>query len=335
MCNTTRSTASTTIAILGSLGITCVLHADPLPGEVIKFQQLPINNLTIPDVVPTPPVYQGHDNVSVAYQYINSQGLISYQGGFMADDFADKVSTPVVHLKWWGSYPNNNYTGANGVQQFLVAWESDVPAQPGTFSHPGSVIQSEIVNKGALLPQSGTFTETLLNPASPEHLYQYNAELKAPFAEQKDTVYWLKIVALTADTQLSWGWHNRDYTQQDIYASPAVVPGESVVGFVGPAAIPTPVWHFQDDAVRGAVDIQPILGTPFFQVTQPVAAMGPTNYVDNLDGPPSSPNSVGAISNFSQDLAFELYTVPEPSALGALAIIGSTLLLRRRRASIT
>ena len=27
-----------------------------------------------------------------------------YQGSFMADDFSDTVSRPVVHVTWWGSY---------------------------------------------------------------------------------------------------------------------------------------------------------------------------------------------------------------------------------------
>jgi hypothetical protein len=271
-------------------------------------------------------VYQGHDEVSTAYQYVNSQGLVSYQGGFMADDFADNFNTPVVHLKWWGSYMNNNYVGpSGGVQQFLVAFESDVPATPGGFSHPGTVLSSQIVTLGALSPGSGTFTEKMINGTAPEKLYQYNAELAVPFSEQADTVYWLKVVALTNDTNLSWGWHDRDYTQQDLLASPNVVPGETIIGNVGPAALPTPVWHFQDDAVRGAVDIQPILGTPFLQVTQPFAAMGPTTYIDNIDGP----NPIG---NFSKDLAFEVYTtVPEPGAASILALAALFVLRRCRR----
>ncbi|MGH7176357.1 MAG: hypothetical protein ACREJC_03155, partial [Tepidisphaeraceae bacterium] len=263
MSATSKITASVSMALLAGFGLTGSAQADPLPGQQLKFQQLPINNLTLPSTVVPSPVYQGRDNVSTAYQYINSQGLVAWQGGFMADDFADKLSTPVVHIKWWGSYMNNNYAGLNGVQQFLVAFESDVPAQPGSFSHPGTVLSSQIVTAGALAPGSGTFTETLINGNAPEHLYQYNAELNLgqEFFEQADTVYWLKIVALTNDPLLSWGWHNRDYSVQDTLASGAVAPGESIIGQVGPAALPTNVWHFQDDAVRGAVDISPILGT--------------------------------------------------------------------------
>src|SRR4051812_44450519 len=189
---TSKLVVSSSIAMLAAFGLSTAAHANPLPGEQLKFQQLPINNLTIPSTVVPTPVYQGHDEVSTAYQYVNSQGLVSYQGGFMADDFADNYSTPVVHLKFWGSYMNNNYVGA-GVQKFLVAFESDVPATPGGFSHPGTVLSSQIVNLGTLSPGSGTFDEKLINANAPEHLYQYNAELAVPFQEQADTVYWLKI----------------------------------------------------------------------------------------------------------------------------------------------
>ena len=52
----------------------------------------------------------------------------------MADDFADKFTTPVVHITWWGSYIDNNnaaFPPQPHVQKFLIAWETDVPAAPG------------------------------------------------------------------------------------------------------------------------------------------------------------------------------------------------------------
>src|SRR5262245_27032526 len=97
--------------------------ADPLPGEILKFQQLPLNNGLPPSVGGQQ--FPGHDEWSTAL--LSTAAPTSYQGTFMADDFADKFSTPVVHLKWWGSY-DQNITGLNGVQQFLISFESDVPA---------------------------------------------------------------------------------------------------------------------------------------------------------------------------------------------------------------
>src|SRR5689334_10192508 len=76
-------------------------HADPLPGEVPKFNQSPMVNTAIQGQI-----YFGHDELSTAYGDI-TQPTPTYVGRFMADDFADTFSTPVVHLTWWGSYMND------------------------------------------------------------------------------------------------------------------------------------------------------------------------------------------------------------------------------------
>jgi len=305
-----KTTASISMAILAGFGLARSAQADPLPGEVLKFQQVPLNNTVV-----GPAIYNGHDSPSTGYPFVNTLGTPGYQGGFFADDFSDKVSTPVVHVKWWGSYisnPNNT-----PVSQFLITFESDVPAVAGATSHPGTPLLNQVVNLGPLAPASGTFTETLINGNVPEHLYQYNAELKLPFQEQKDTVYWIKIAALTQDTALNWGWHNRDWTVQDTFASPVPVPGEGLINTAF-----GPYWHFQDDAVRGGFDVTPGAGPGGLVVNQ--TAMTPTVYLDNVDGP----QGIGILS---QDMAFELYTVPEPSGLAVLVIGGCALLAKRRR----
>ena len=130
-------------------------QADPLPNEIPKFSQQPMVNTAIQGQI-----YFGHDELSTAYGDI-SQPVVSYVGKFMADDFADKFSTPVVHLTWWGSYINDNVAAAPQphVKNFLIAFESDVPANTAnnTPSHPGCipagcnpVLQSDIVTLGAL-----------------------------------------------------------------------------------------------------------------------------------------------------------------------------------------
>ncbi len=81
-------------------------------------------------------------------------------------------------------------------------------------------------------PVLGTFHQHRYRPppSAPEQLFQYNAELAVPFAEQANTVYWLKIVALTDNPNLQWGWHDRDYTQTNnlFGAVTLVVSGRSV-----------------------------------------------------------------------------------------------------------
>ena len=117
-----RMTAFTmVVVILAVLGRQA--YADPLPGEILKFSQLPLasgvpgvnpytgpylpppftNGLPIaPQTLPGAP-FPGHDETSTAYFGTTPNG-IGYNGQFMADDFADNFTTPVVHVTWWGSY---------------------------------------------------------------------------------------------------------------------------------------------------------------------------------------------------------------------------------------
>ncbi|HZZ26411.1 MAG TPA: PEP-CTERM sorting domain-containing protein [Pirellulales bacterium] len=310
--------------------------ADPLTGEVLKFQQLPLNNGAPAYAgAPVGQLFPGHDEPSEAL--LTAPGSNDYVGPFAADDFSDKVSTSVVHIRWWGSYLNNSNLTAppQSVQKFLISFESDVPGgtavQP--FSQPGTPLLTEEVTPGALSPASGTFTEQLINGNVNEHIYQYNAELALPFNEVKDTVYWLKIVALVDPaTQggLKWGWHNRDWGITDNFASTVPSPGENIEGTVITSAGPTPVWHFQDDAVTGRIDYG--LNTAGVFGINSETTNNPLNYVQ-VPGATSNDGPTG-IENNSEDLAFELYTtVPEPSTIALLGLggIGLGVKLRQRR----
>ena len=330
--------------------------ADPLPGrDMLKFSQAPMINTTMPNVNGTVDTYFGHDELSTAYGFPTTAGApTNYEGRFMADDFADNLSSPIVHVKWWGSYFNDVINPQMPVNKFLISFETDVPQGPGQpFSQPGTPLLNQVVTRGALSPGSGTFAEKVIRGPDPllnESLYEYNAELNLnlAFPELKDTVYWLKIVALV-DVPVNgpqfdpynpqnspapitqWGWHNRDYTMQNPLASPNVSIGEVNVGQVAPG---TNVWHFQDDSVRGDVRIStlPPSGSPL----QPFIVqnnMLPQKYVDWADGPGFSNAAFPPVSNFSKDLAFELYTVqiPEPAGLSLLAIGAIGLLVRRKK----
>lgn len=313
--------------------------ADPLPGrDILKFQQLPMDGTKIPSPDGTVREYFGHDELSTAYSVTDAAGnVVGYNGVFMADDFADRFDTPVVHVRWWGSYIDNQQP--QPVDRFLISFESDIPADQnpvGNFSRPGDPLLNQIVRRGPLAPGSGTFTEVPISPGGPpldERLYEYNAELHLgkEFFQKPDTVYWLKIVALvdaepnlppTARTR--WGWHNRDYTIMDPLASvaPAVIPGEHVQGILPPD---TRIWHFQDDAVTGRVFID-THSTSDGQIMPLIEQFEhrPTFYEANLDGP-------DLIGQFSKDLAFELYTVPEP--MTTLLLAGGAMMLAavRRR----
>ncbi|MCC7084803.1 MAG: PEP-CTERM sorting domain-containing protein [Pirellulales bacterium] len=303
------------LAAVAIIAMVCVpANADPLPGEVLKFQQLPLNNGLPPGNPNTYANYPGHDEWSTARSTLPPANF-DFAGTFMADDFADKFSTPVVHVRWWGSYENNINQGL--AQRFLISFESDLPNDPLIgASRPDQPLLNQIVKEGPLAPGSGTFTEKLVNPAVNEHLWEYNAELALPFQQKPDTVYWLKIVALNDPNvdngAFNWGWHNRDWGTPNPLAStaPNVAPGEGIIGSViNPNGTSDPVWHFQDDAVSGLVFVN--ANATGVQIQQ--TGYKPENYIaiagaPPIDGPPG-------IENFSKDLAFELYTVPEPATV--------------------
>ncbi|HEX4053898.1 MAG TPA: hypothetical protein VHX86_06505 [Tepidisphaeraceae bacterium] len=285
--------------------------ANPLAGEVLKFQQLPLG-----DLVTNPnSVFPGHDELSTASALATVNG---YSGTFAADDFSDNVTSPVVDVQWWGSYlPNSG--APNQIKQFLISFESDIPAGPaGNFSEPGQVLSSEVVTlAGTLAAGAGDFTEqpepSVPGPDGP--LYEYNAELATPFPEQAGVVYWLKIVALTGPNDpTQWGWHNRDYSIVDPYAA---APGDSILGT---NAIGQPVFHYLDDAVTGNITFIPGSPNLLREGTQ-----GPLDYNPITDG-----FAAGAVGP-SEDLAFGLYYVPEPVGLPLLA--AGLFLLRRQRRS--
>jgi hypothetical protein len=305
--------------------------ADPLPGrDIIKFSQRPMAGTFVLNPG-GPEIFNGHDELSTAYAIGGATGQpLGYLGRFMADDFADRLSTPVVHVKWWGSYLNQQTPAIAPVRKFLISFEEDVPLgapnNPLPFSHPGAPLLNQIVDldpDGILTPGSGTFTERVFHPISVDGpIYEYNAELHLgkEFPQKPDTVYWLKIVALVdpipnlpLELQTQWGWHNRDYTIFDPFAStpPGVIPGEHNQFPTGPF----PIWHFQDDAVSGEVEVLFNPNDPMSFIMPEVRQFG---YGDEFYVPPFDGPSI--IGQFSKDLAFELYSIPEPTSLMLIAI---------------
>ena len=74
--------------------------ADPLPGEVLKFQQKPLNNTVV-----GPAIYNGHDSPSTAYPAVLPNGTPGFQGFFFADDFADNFSSALYWYRCSGTLP--------------------------------------------------------------------------------------------------------------------------------------------------------------------------------------------------------------------------------------
>lgn len=298
---------------LVALLIACPLLADPDDDEVIKFEQLPMLMLSLGFEGP----YYGHDEESRAGLTDQDGSTNVYQGNaWMADDFADTVNSQIVHVEWWGSYIDGGPDPQHDPStiKFLIEFLDDDPAGPegrlddNPHSLPGTPLQYEVVSfdpSGGHPSGPGYYTESMELPSGTnEPVFHYNAELKYPFPQQADTVYWLKIVALVLDPATIWGWHNRDYTIMNLYASPAVSPGERIVGILGDP-LEVPVYHFQDNAVRGQ-QIVVVIDTNnmdhILQLQEPIdwQTVLPQMYTTN-DGPAPE------ILNQSKDLAFRLY----------------------------
>ena len=288
------------------------LLADPV------FQQLPLFQGRPPSEGGAP--FFGHDELS---------NILVGHGSVVSDDFSVEIGAPVVHLRWWGM--RSGGPPEHAATRFVVSFASDVPASGSNpFSHPGEVLNSQVLILGAVAPGSGTWIAQIAN-FSPQIL-EYNAELKSgkEFNPEPDKVYWLSIIAVDMGFgEGLWYWHNRDYGKFDSFIStaPAVTPGEYLAGTVPTAVGALPVYHFQDDAVSGLADVVfSSTDSSFASVT--LSGYTAREYTAGADGP-------NEIAQFSEDMAFELYTVhfvPEPGSIGA---VGLALLMwtRHRRSS--
>lgn len=345
----------TSLILFGTgLSLVSPAMADPLPGQHLKFYQMPLNNgatpyLPVPSFpatpTPLPPygtvassaIYPGHDELSTATR---TSEFAPWQGTYMADDFADYAGTPVSHVRWWGSYMNGTQpTGlGGGVKRFLISFEHNVPASINPtngevipshpdFFHPGNlhqIVEFTPPVAGGLTP--GKFTEKFVptpgGPVAPlEGLFEYNAELhidkwfpEAAAKAGENNVYWLKIVALV-DAQLD-GPLQWGWHNRDwsIPNALAAMPGDTPDGAERVIG-----------GVPGPGGTQPVWHFEDDAVTGGIFVNPQPNmpYMPIVDQNSFAPQSYlppwdgpSVIGQYSKDLAFELYTpVPEPSTM--------------------
>ncbi len=136
-------------------------------------------------------------------------------GSIAADDWVCSSPDPITKIRWWGSFIGWNYAYPPSTvpNHFHIHFWTDVPAQPGGFSHPDQVIHEIICSNFTYTwvgwdynPATGDYEscflfEQTLNPS--EYFYQPTA----------NGIYWISIAACyqpnPAPTQYVFGWKTR------------------------------------------------------------------------------------------------------------------------------
>jgi hypothetical protein len=134
-------------------------------------------------------------------------------GQIVADDWVCTNAMPVTDIHWWGSYLGYSQPTPPGVEQgFWISIWSDVPAQPGGWSHPGQVLWTYFTHNYAV-----NFAGWDIDPRSnsvPEACFRYDLELPEEywFRQAPGTnIYWISVAAVMPQTELVWGWKTRPH----------------------------------------------------------------------------------------------------------------------------
>jgi hypothetical protein len=185
-------------AWLMAAGVTYADHID-LP---VKWSQLPDTNVS--------------DDLFSMHQLAFPEDLVVH------DDWLCTSPEPVVALRWWGSYledeiPGEYAGGPRGSRHlpFEVSWHGNVPPGVDTpYSHPAAPILEDMVNAQE---------ELAFVDGSGKPVYVYNAYLNVPWDQVEGTIYWLDVAldpfdewstsqgqpsrwTLPPDGVPTWGW---------------------------------------------------------------------------------------------------------------------------------
>jgi len=142
---------------------------------------------------------------------------VSGVGTVLADDFKCTASGPVSRIHIWGSFAED-VLPVRGVDSlaFEVSIYSDVPAQQGAASRPGTLLWTRTFAPGEYAVRlvhdgpEGWFDPQRDAYAQDNHrqAYQYNfCADKDPFVQEEGTIYWLAVkVVESPDSPSRFGW---------------------------------------------------------------------------------------------------------------------------------
>jgi len=140
-----------------------------------------------------------------------------------ADDWKCTDGTPITGIKWWGQYHRYLDTTAGTVPlpttlpiSFILRQYANDATDPSN-TQPGAapIVEVEI----PIAQCNQTFVQTVYNPVfdSQIHIFSYAVTLTTPWAQTKDSIYWLSVQAKfdvdpTGGTPpyefMNWEWLN-------------------------------------------------------------------------------------------------------------------------------
>jgi hypothetical protein len=280
-----------------------------MKGKILKYSQ-PIGHLTD---LGTDMHSWGEDIPSDVDWHSIMQSPTIPPNWVIADDFQDPFNTPVATVRWWGSYVGptfNNLPGAPPMPIFgpgsedgyVISFFKDIPADPtgvgSPFSHPGELLGTYV------LPLEKVWIEETPYIGWDQHrIFEYKANLmdghldhaisgisdQMGFHQRPHEIYWISIVA--------------EVGHKPVLVTDAAGNPHWEVQLTGKTAMPTPenpeghYWgwhtspkHFNDIATMGHLFM-------------------PGNQWEYIGWNPIQPR------HDLHDMAFELYTVPEPASV--------------------
>lgn len=277
-----------------------------MKGSVLKYSQ-PIGHLT---PLANDMHSWGEDIPSDVDWHKIMQSPTIPPNWIIADDFRDPFNTPVLTVRWWGSYVGPTFGpgptgpvpifGPGSEDGYLISFFKDIPADPAggvPFSRPGALLGSYAMS----------FEKVWVEPTSyigwDQHpIYEYKANLMDAhldhpseyagpmgFNQKAGEIYWISIVAEVGH-------------KLELVVDATGVP-QWVATPTGKFAAPNPenpeghYWgwhtspiHFNDVATMGHLSMPGMQWEYFgWQPIQPRHELF--------------------------DMAFELYTVPEPAGM--------------------
>ncbi len=250
----------------------------------------------------------------------------------IADDFRDPFNTPVLTVRWWGSYVGPTFQQVGGAvtpifgpgseDGYVLSFFKDQPVDPlNPFSRPDELLASYIAPFGAVKVTPTTHVgwdgheiwqyEVNFQDTHLEHAVAGFAD-QIGFNQQPGEVYWLSINAEVGHTLVAvtnpdgtTSWIEQDTGK---FAIPGNDPLNPDGHFWG--------WHTSPEAFNDVATMGHLLMGPNGEWIYP-----------QQDWRPIQPN------HGLNDMAFQLLTIPEP-ATAVLIGIGLMLIHSRQRSII-